>query len=130
MQAGKMDKYMKLLYPKKKLSKQQLGEYRQNFVAVESFDAKHPWVTSSPTTEHVRLMLKAEPQIGKTGENDGGPQVFDLHCRALLQPCLAGALGTLFAHSVDCSKAANIINKHCKAFASALLSFPRKLSAP
>ncbi len=68
MQAGQMDLYMKLLHPKKKLTNEQLGMLRQSFAAVNSFDAKNCWDPAIETAKHVRLLLKAEPQIGKTGD--------------------------------------------------------------
>lgn len=95
MQAGQMDAYMKLSIPKSRLSKKQLGMFRHFFDAVDSFDDKNRWDPRSETTQHVRLLLKAEPQIGKTGDDDGAHRILLqlLLSLACLDPCMDGIFG-------------------------------------
>lgn len=64
MQASKLDRYMQRKPPsRKKLQGMAIHDYRDNFKATsESYDADN-------RTKHItRLLLKAEPQSGKTGK--------------------------------------------------------------
>ena len=97
MQAGQLDRYMKL-GNKKKLSSEELHQYRQFFAAVDSFDAKvseTPWDPHDPDhwklQKHTRLLLRAEPQIGKTGEEClDAKNVFLTKAQSQLSACLIG----------------------------------------
>ena len=69
-----MDKFMKLAKARDRVKPNELHDYRQKFDALDSFDAERPLDAEGACTsvdadnQHVRILLQAEPQVGKTGE--------------------------------------------------------------
>lgn len=64
LQASKLDRYLQIAARNKRLQGSEIHNYRENYKpTTDSYDAQN----SSKHT--LRLLLKAEPQSGKTGDN-------------------------------------------------------------